>query len=107
LFAAQWLLIGGVAFSQPGLCPCWLLADARHIHPHPFAHPERPHTHDYLIDLFGSLPSQVPPPLAVPDEVLAELQASGDLWLLAAGAAPGNPLWGDPPSSPPPRPASV
>lgn len=48
------LLTTLTAFAQPGLCPCWLMADVAHYHPHPDGHPEKLHAHNYLNDLFQS-----------------------------------------------------
>lgn len=43
-----------IALAQPGVCSCWLMVDVAHNHPHPDGHPERPHAHDYLADLFSA-----------------------------------------------------
>lgn len=58
---SRWLLVLALvllatltAFAQPGLCPCWLMADVAQYHPHPDGHPEKPHAHHYLNDLFQS-----------------------------------------------------
>ena len=48
------LLAALTAFTPPGLCPCWLVADVARYHPHPDGHPEKPHAHNYLNDLFQS-----------------------------------------------------
>jgi len=101
VLAGQVFLIGGLPFAQPGLCPCWLLADARHIHPHPFTHPERPHDHGYLFALFSSTPAQTAPAPISPMDLLERLR-SGLSSSLAAGLR-GSPLWTAPPSFPPPR----
>ena len=42
------------AFMPPGVCPCWLMFDPAHHHPHFDGHPEQPHSHEYLLDLFES-----------------------------------------------------
>ena len=45
-------LAGLTALAQPGLCPCWLASDVREFHPHFDGHPERPHSHGYLFEMF-------------------------------------------------------
>jgi hypothetical protein len=91
----------------PGLCPCWLLADARHVHVHPFSHPERPHSHDYLFEISSSSPGQTPPALPSPRDLVAGLQSSGDVWTAERRAPSGQPAWSPPTSNPPPRPAAA
>jgi hypothetical protein len=92
-----------VAILPPGLCPCWLMPEPAKQHPHFDWHPERPHGHNYLFDLFQS---QTVPALlvaSVPLSLLIALQAAsglrrrlGDLVLPPSG-------WAMPPLTPPPR----
>jgi hypothetical protein len=72
---------GFFSLTQPGLCPCWLLPDVND-HPHLDGHPERPHRHDYLFNLFQSNTPAAAPPVVIPiNEIIAALNASGHLRL--------------------------
>jgi hypothetical protein len=87
----------------PGVCPCWLMPDPAHQHPHPGGHSDQPHSHDYLLDLFES--QTVPGLTAMPISVafwLAVLAASGLVLYLSQ---PGLCLysWNCPVEPPPPR----
>ncbi len=74
------LLVGFVALAQPGLCPCWLMLDISAHHPHPDGHPERPHSHGYLADLFQTDTVAAIPLLVVPAQTLIAQHALGALW---------------------------
>ncbi len=94
------LLAGILPVTPPGLCPCWLLD---HIHPHPFAHSELPHSHDYLFWMFSADTAETPPALPTSSEVHARLLSLNDLWSEASEPLPGSPAWSGSPSKPPPR----
>src|SRR5574337_1976323 len=80
-------LAGVTALAQPGLCPCWLVPDVRTDHPHPFAHSERPHPHDYLLELFNAETAAVAPQLPIPARTLILVLAiSGLLWRMGSHA---------------------
>ena len=73
-------IIALTALTQPGLCPCWLMIDIHAHHPHPDGHPDRPHSHDYLDDLFSAgTPALVTLNLVTAHSLLA-LLALGSLW---------------------------
>jgi hypothetical protein len=71
------LLVMVLALAQPGLCPCWLAAEATGWHPHPAGLAQHPHDHDYLNDLFQAEAAAAGPVAALP----------ASLWLLAAAGA--------------------
>ena len=98
--ALQGLLAGILPVTPAGLCPCWLMD---HIHPHPFAHAELPHSHDYLFWMFPADSAEPPPNLPTSNEVHARLLSLGDLWSEAGELLPGSPGWSGLPSKPPPR----
>jgi len=92
-----------LSLAQPGLCPCWMLADVTHHHPHPAGNAHKPHSHDYLWELFrATLASVAPQVLSALALMLACLAAC--LWrrLLASGC-PSNLLWFAQVLLPPPR----
>jgi hypothetical protein len=98
--ALQAVLAGFLALAQPGLCPCWMLD---HVHPHPFANADRPHSHDYLFWSYSSDTAESPPSLPTHDEVHARLLSSADLWSEVVDLIPGAALWSAVPAPPPPR----
>lgn len=91
-----------VALAPPGLCPCWLIADVRHIHPHPSGEPDRPHPHDYLFEMFQTQPAHTSEPPLHPTALIEHLkdrsvwQAVGDYARVISG-------WSAAPPTPPPR----
>jgi hypothetical protein len=92
-----------IALAQPGLCPCWLMHDVRTYHPHPFAHPERPHPHDYLLEIFSAETAAVSPPAPMPVLTLILLLALGSLWWRTDSSRVPLARWAAPPATPPPR----
>ncbi|MEK7787602.1 MAG: hypothetical protein AAB658_19530 [Chloroflexota bacterium] len=74
------LLVGLTAFAQPGLCPCWLMADIQAHHPHPGGYLDRDHGHDYLNDLFSAGLAAVATLSLLPARTLIALLATGNLW---------------------------
>lgn len=68
-----------LSLAQPGLCPCWMLSDLEHNHPHPSGHSHEPHAHDYVWELFrASLASVAPQVFSALALMLASLAAC--LW---------------------------
>ncbi len=105
LFLAVALFLAGfMALAQPGLCPCWLMADVAANHPHPDGHPERPHSHDYLFEMFASGLAAPPPRAVIPARLfVAHLASQGLLRLTAIeGLAPAI-GWQAALEPPPPR----
>ena len=96
-------LAGYLALTQPGLCPCWLIREVRIYHPHPFAHPERPHPHDYLFELYNSQTVASTPSLPTPARALILALALGALWLYVAHTTVAILGWAAHPPIPPPR----
>jgi len=96
-------LAGLIAVAPPGLCPCWLIADVRTYHPHPDGQPDRPHTHDYLFELFHAQPvAALPgPPITIGDLMLALIGAG--VWRHLSHRAWPAQGWATPPPTPPPR----
>jgi len=97
------VLVGLLAVAQPGLCPCWMFTNSMQVHPHPYGHAELPHDHSYLFDMSPSSPSQPPPILIAPQEVIDCLLALGGLWSASSPLVLGMVGWSIPPSTPPPR----
>lgn len=97
------VLVGLLAVAQPGLCPCWMFTNSMQVHPHPYGHAELPHDHSYLFDMSPSSPSQPPPILIAPQEVIDRLLALGGLWSASSPPVLGMVGWSIPPSTPPPR----
>lgn len=96
-------LAGFTVFAQPGLCPCWLMVDVQKYHLHPFAHPERPHPHDYLFEIFNAESAAVAPPLPLPARTLILALALSGLWLWIGSHTASVANWMTPPPTPPPR----
>jgi hypothetical protein len=96
-------LAGLMTFDQPGLCPCWLIADVHDIHPHPDGHPERPHSHGYLFDLFLSGLPAVAEPALVPAATLILALALAARWHTPGVLNYFPQSWATPPEPPPPR----
>ena len=92
-----------IAFAQPGLCPCWLMIDVAAHHPHLDGHPERPHTHGYLFDLFQAQTVAAVPLTLVPLSILIALQAAGGLWRPLHTPSLSVTGWSFSPLKPPPR----
>lgn len=97
-----WLFAGYLSFAQPGICPCWLIQDVRHIHPHLDAHPELPHSHAYLFEMFSTMLS-TPPPLPEPALELIGATSLTHLRRLLAEPLISGAIWAAPLSPPPPR----
>ena len=102
-FVLLLFLASYTAFAQPGLCPCWLLRDVRHYHPHLDNHPERPHSHGYLLELFNAETVAIAPSLPLPARTLILLLALGSLWWRIGYLAGSITPWTAPPPTPPPR----
>jgi len=96
-------LAGYLTLAQPGLCPCWLIADVQKYHPHLFAHPERPHPHGYLFEIFNAESVAVAPPLPIPARTLILASAISSLWWHIGSHAFSVADWAAPPPTPPPR----
>jgi hypothetical protein len=96
-------LAGLTAFAQPGFCPCWLLADVHDIHPHPAGHPQRPHSHGYLFELFMSGVPAVAEPALVPAATLILALALAAGWRIVGALELFPQPWVPPPQTPPPR----
>ena len=96
-------LAGLTAFTQPGLCPCWLIKDVRYNHPHFDGHPERPHNHNYLFEMFPAGTAVLAEPELVPAAGLILALALAALWLTVTDAAATARAWVLPPLIPPPR----
>lgn len=92
-----------IAFTPPGVCPCWLMADPGHNHPHLDGHPEKPHRHDYLIDLFQSQAIVAAPLALMPLSLLIALLAANSLWRRLSQTWAFTPGWNALPITPPPR----
>jgi hypothetical protein len=104
LLAATLVFLAGlITFAPPGLCPCWLLADAQHLHPHPGGHPERPHSHGYLFDLSMSGMPAVAEPTLLPAATLILALALAARWRTVVQLALPYRPWAPPPQTPPPR----
>jgi len=92
-----------IAFAQPGVCPCWLMPDPAHQHPHVGANPDEPHSHGYLFDLFQAQTVAAAPLTLVPASIVTALQAASELWRpLHTLSLPAN-GWSFAPPVPPPR----
>ena len=97
------ILAAFVALAQPGLCPCWLFADVGKYHPHPDGHPERPHSHAYLFELYNSQTVASTPSLPTPARTLILFLVLSTVWWCVGNYAPSLTSWASPPSTPPPR----
>ncbi len=96
-------LLALTVLAQPGLCPCWLIANVEDIHPHRAGNANRPHDHEYLFEMF---PSQLAAVLDLAPNPVGRLiehllnssvwQASGENDVLAF-------VWSQAPPTPPPR----
>ena len=95
-------LAGFMALAQPGLCPCWLMEDVAANHPHPDGHPERPHTHDYLFEMFASGLAAPPPRALIPACLFVAHLASQGLFRLAATERTAQAIGWQPATEPPP-----
>lgn len=91
------------AFAQPGLCPCWLLPDVTVHHPHLDGHPERPHSHGYLFDLFQTHTVAAAPLTLLSAGHFIALLASAGLWRPLHNLSLYICEWSFSPPSPPPR----
>ncbi len=97
------LLVGLTAFAQPGLCPCWLMADVQIYHPHPDGNPDRDHGHDYLDDLFSAGLAAVATLSLIPAQTLIALLTTGILWRPIADNSTFAHGWTPSLEPPPPR----
>jgi hypothetical protein len=97
-------MAGYLCLAQPGICPCWLLKDVHDIHPHPAGHPEQPHSHDYLFEMFASAPALAPGLPLEPPSVLLDLTSLRGVWRDHAEGYPGEESAGPSPPTPPPEP---
>jgi hypothetical protein len=100
---ASWLLAGYMALAQPGICACWLLKDVQHVHPHLDAHPERPHSHDYLFQISSAQTITTAPPTPEPALRLIDLLSLTGLWRPFSSYAPLQVAWSPVMETPPPR----
>jgi hypothetical protein len=92
------------SLAQPGLCPCWLVADLEEFHPHPGGddQAEFPHSHAYLHEIFQAQPAGMAPALVTARAFVAELTAR-TLWQRLLEGHAWSAGWGDRPEHPPPR----
>ncbi len=97
------LLISLTAFAQPGLCPCWLMADVQTRHPHLGGDPGGDHGHDYLNDLFSAGLAAVATFSLIPARTLIALLATGNLWRPIADHSSFAHGWTPTLEPPPPR----
>lgn len=95
-------LAGFTMVAQPGLCSCWLLEDVATNHPHPDGHPERPHSHDYLFEMFVSGLVAPPPQTLIPAGLLVAHLASQGLHRPAATLSRAPAIGWQPAIEPPP-----
>lgn len=103
LAAALVLLASLMAVAPPGLCPCWLIRDVRDYHPHFDGHPERPHSHDYLFEMFPTGTTALAEPNLLPASSLIVLLALALLWHSRRDAALYGRIIVPAPLTPPPR----
>lgn len=96
-------LVSLTALAPVGLCPCWLVADVRTFHPHPDGHPERPHGHGYLFEMFDAQSVAIVAVALIPAHELVRLLAQDSLWQQVIGLTLGAAGWIPPPFEPPPR----
>jgi len=90
------------SLAQPGLCPCWLIADAVHPHPGGRAQADHPHPHGYLFEMFQAQPAAIAPALVTARALVNDLAAQA-LWQTLIERRTGAAGWGGPPDHPPPR----
>jgi hypothetical protein len=69
-FTLLWALY--TVFAPPGLPSCWLERSACEVHPHPDGHPERAHSHEYLLDDMQAVGAALPARL-IPAGLLIQL----------------------------------
>jgi hypothetical protein len=103
LVVAVVLLAPYIAFTPPGLCPCWLMMEPGQFHPHPSGRPDHPHTHDYLFDLFQSQTATATPLALLPAGLLIALQAASGLRRPLPDVVHDGASWTPLPPRPPPR----
>ena len=102
--AAGIFLAPYLALTPAGLCPCWLMLEPAEFHPHPSGHPERPHDHRYLFDLFQSQTVAAAPLALLPAGLLIALQAASGLRRPLPDELLHGAGWTPLPATPPPRP---
>jgi hypothetical protein len=103
LVAMLVFLAGLTALAQPGLCPCWPIGDVRDFHPHFDGHPERPHHHNYLFEMFPAGTAILAEPSLLPVASLILLLGLAVLWQTRRDVAVFTPAWAPLPLTPPPR----
>jgi hypothetical protein len=91
------------AFAQPGLCPCWLIEDVGEVHPHFDRHPERPHAHNYLFEMFPAGTAVLAEPGLLPAASLILLLGLAALWQPRHDATIFSRARAPLPLTPPPR----
>ena len=96
-------LAGLTTLAQPGLCPCWLIGDVRTNHPHFDVHPERPHHHNYLFEMFPAGVAVLSKPNLLPAASLILLLGLAVLWQSRRDALVFSRPWAPVPLTPPPR----
>lgn len=96
------LLIALVAFAQPGLCACWLMIDISAHHPH-FEDPSRPHSHDYLSEVFQAQTVASAPPIVISAQALLAILALAALWRPLLRRLPSLAGWLAESDPPPPK----
>jgi hypothetical protein len=93
-----------IAFTPPGVCPCWLMEDPAHTHPHPDGHPEKAHNHGYLFNLFQTQTSAAGPIMTLlPVSLLLALLVASGLWRQLIHVPTFAAGWTAAPLSPPPK----
>jgi hypothetical protein len=101
------LLLAGLlaltVLAQPGLCPCWLIANVEDIHPHRAGNASRPHDHEYLFEMFPSQPAAVLDLAPNPVGRLIEHLLNSSMWQASGKNDVRALAWSHAPPTPPPR----
>jgi hypothetical protein len=98
-------LIALIAFAQPGVPPCWMMAQACAQHPHFVPHPDTSHDHGYLYDLSAGYVIALSPARQVPAALLIALLGLAGLFRRLVYSLILHAAWQFPPELTPPRPA--
>jgi hypothetical protein len=91
------------ALAPPGICSCWLLRDAAHIHPHVIDPGSGEHPHDDMFELFGARADARVTTALTPVAVLLASLSAAPPWRRAGASAWVYPQWSPEPTHPPPR----
>ncbi len=96
-------IIALTAFAPPGLCPCWLLAHVEEFHPHSPSQAQRPHSHDYLFEIYQAHSAADMPATLMPAALFVLLLAGLGHWRTLFHHEQAALAWNLPVASPPPR----